>query len=118
GFWFPPTAFIEVAEESEIATKEIFGPVSLIKQFKDEEEVIARANNSEYGLAGVFKRDINRALRVAGEFEAGMVGVNCISRLFLNTPFGGYQESGLGRECGLIGLTSWMEIKTVMINMT
>ncbi|KAG7410020.1 aldehyde dehydrogenase domain-containing protein [Fusarium sp. MPI-SDFR-AT-0072] len=119
GFWFPPTAFIEVAEESEIATKEIFGPVSVIMKFKDEDEVIARANNSEYGLAaGVFTRDINRALRVAGEFEAGMVGINCISRLFLNTPFGGYKESGLGRECGLVGLTSWMETKTIMINMT
>ncbi|KAH7258979.1 aldehyde dehydrogenase domain-containing protein, partial [Fusarium redolens] len=77
GFWLPPTAFIEVAEESEIATEEIFGPVSVIMHFKDEDEVIARANNSEYGLAaGLSTRDINRPLRVAGEFEAGMVGVN------------------------------------------
>ncbi|PNP76608.1 hypothetical protein FNYG_10027 [Fusarium nygamai] len=93
GFWFPTTAFIEVAEESsEIATEEIFGPVSVIMKFKDEDEVIARTNNSEYGLAaGVLTRDINGALRVAGEFEAGMPGINCISRLFLNTTFGGHK---------------------------
>ncbi|KAF5658762.1 aldehyde dehydrogenase, partial [Fusarium circinatum] len=66
GFWFLPTAFIEVAEESEITTKEIFGPVSIIREFKEGDRVISRANNSEYGLAaGVFTRDINRALRVA-----------------------------------------------------
>ncbi|KAM5520645.1 aldehyde dehydrogenase [Fusarium oxysporum f. sp. phaseoli] len=56
--------------------------------------------------------------RVKEFVRSGMVGINCISRLFLNTPFGGYKESGMGRECGLVGLTSWMETKTVMINMT
>ncbi|KAF5594141.1 aldehyde dehydrogenase [Fusarium subglutinans] len=92
GFWFLPTAFIEVAEESEITTKEIFGPVYIIREFKEGDRVISRANNSDYGLAaGVFTRDINRALRVAGEFETGMVGINCISHLFLNKPFGGYK---------------------------
>ncbi|KAF5637818.1 aldehyde dehydrogenase [Fusarium sp. NRRL 52700] len=88
-------------------------------KFREEGEVIARATNNEYGLAaGVFARDINRALRVSGEFEAEMLGINYISRLFLNAPFAGYKESELARECGLVRLTSWMETKTVMINMT
>jgi aldehyde dehydrogenase (NAD+) len=87
-------------------------------KFKDEDEVIARANNSEYGLAaGVFTQDITKALRVASEFEAGMVGINCMSRLFLESPFGGYKQSGIGRECGLGGLEAWTETKTVMINL-
>jgi aldehyde dehydrogenase (NAD+) len=88
-------------------------------KFKDEGEVIVRANNSENGPAlDVFTHDIHRALRIAGEFEAGMLGINCISRLLHNTPFAGYKESELGRQCGLMGSTSWMRTKTVIINMT
>ncbi|KAF5239344.1 hypothetical protein FANTH_10003 [Fusarium anthophilum] len=92
-FWFPPTAFIEVAEESEITTKEIFGPVFIIREFKEGDRVISRANNSEYGLAaGVFTRGINRALRVAGEFEAGMVGIICISTSFSTNILAGIKN--------------------------
>ncbi|KAF5603276.1 integral membrane protein [Fusarium pseudocircinatum] len=119
GLLVSPTTFIGIVEESDIATEEIFGPVSVITKFKDEDEVIARANNSEYGLAaGVFTRYINGALRVAGEFEARMFGINYISRLSLNTTFGGHKEYELGRQCGRVGLTSWMQTKTVIINMT
>lgn len=70
-------------------------------------------------MAGVFTQDINKALRVASEFESGMVGINCITNLpFCNTPFGGYKESGLGRECGIDALRAYTERKTIMINMT
>jgi aldehyde dehydrogenase (NAD+) len=70
-------------------------------------------------MAGVFTQDINRALRVASAFESGTVGINCITAVpLLVTPFGGYKESGLGRECGIDGLRAYTERKTIMINMT
>lgn len=78
------------------------------------------SNDTTYGLmAGVFTQDINRALRVASEFESGMVGINCITNLpLVATPFGGYKESGLGREGGLDALMAYTERKTIMVNMT
>jgi len=77
------------------------------------------SNETEFGLmAGVFSQDINKALRVAGEFEAGMVGVNCISMMFLPQPFGGYKQSGLGREGGKGGMLAWTDQKTIFINCT
>ena len=80
---------------------------------------MALSNDSEFGLmAGVFTQDINRALRVASEFESGMVGINCITLNFFSAPFGGSKESGVGRECGIYGLRSFTETKTVMVNLT
>ncbi|RDW65644.1 aldehyde dehydrogenase family protein [Aspergillus mulundensis] len=119
GFYIQPTVFTDVKQDEEIYKEEIFGPVSILNSFKTEEEVLKKANATEYGLmAGVFTQDINRALRVASEFESGMVGVNCISLNFLNTPFGGSKQSGLGRECGRDALEHFTEPKTVMINLT
>ncbi|KAL4908680.1 hypothetical protein BDW74DRAFT_175362 [Aspergillus multicolor] len=119
GFYIQPTVFTDVKQDEEIYKEEIFGPVSILNSFKTEEEVLKKANATEYGLmAGVFTQDINRALRVASEFESGMVGVNCISLNFLNTPFGGSKQSGLGRECGKDALEHFTEPKTVMINLT
>ncbi|KAK2763931.1 hypothetical protein FQN54_009550 [Arachnomyces sp. PD_36] len=120
GYFVEPTIFTDVDPNAEIHTQEIFGPVSVVGKFKTEEEIIAIANDTTYGLmAGVFTQDINRALRVASDFESGMVGINCISNLpLLTTPFGGYKESGLGRECGIDGLRAFTERKTIMINMT
>ena len=70
-------------------------------------------------MAGVFTQDINRALRVASDFDSGMVGINCITNLpILTTPFGGVKESGIGRECGIDALRAYTEPKTIMINMT
>lgn len=68
-------------------------------------------------MAGVFTQDINRALRVASEFDSGMVGINCVSLMMMNAPFGGSKESGLGRECGRDALRAFTELKTIMINM-
>ncbi|KEF54110.1 uncharacterized protein A1O9_09905 [Exophiala aquamarina CBS 119918] len=119
GYYIDPVVFEEPALDSEIYNQEIFGPVSVIRKFKTEEEVLALSNNSEYGLmAGVFTQDINRAMRIAAEFESGMVGINCISLNFLSAPFGGAKQSGLGRECGISALHAFTEPKTVMINLT
>ena len=77
------------------------------------------SNNTQFGLmAGVFTQDINKALRVASEFDSGMVGINCVSLMMMNAPFGGSKESGLGRECGIHALRAFTEPKTIMINLT
>ncbi|KAK7408106.1 hypothetical protein QQX98_009697 [Neonectria punicea] len=118
GFFIQPTVFEGVAEDSEICRSEIFGPVAVLNRFKTEQEIIAKANATEFGLmAGVFTQDINKALRVASDFESGMVGVNCISLCFLNAPFGGTKSSGVGRENGIEAMRAYTERKTIMINM-
>ncbi|KAL4888905.1 aldehyde dehydrogenase [Aspergillus ambiguus] len=119
GCFVAPTVFTDVDLNAEISQNEIFGPVSIVNTFKTEEEVLKKANATEYGLmAGVFTQDINRALRIASEFDSGMVGVNCVSLNMLNVPFGGSKQSGLGRECGRNALEHFTEPKTVMINLT
>lgn len=119
GFFIEPTVFENVAPDAEIITQEIFGPVSVLNSFKTEEEIMEKANNTNFGLmAGVFTQDINRALRVASEFDSGMVGVNCVSLMMLTTPFGGTKESGLGRECGIHALRAFTDPKTIMVNLT
>ncbi|KAL5340906.1 Aldehyde/histidinol dehydrogenase [Aspergillus crustosus] len=119
GFFIQPTVFTDVDPGAELYREEIFGPVSILNSFTTEEEVLKKANATEYGLmAGVFTQDINRAMRVASEFDSGMVGINCISLNFLHVPFGGSKQSGLGRECGRSALEHFTEPKTVMINLT
>ncbi|KAF1940368.1 aldehyde dehydrogenase [Clathrospora elynae] len=118
GYYLEPTVFTDVDPTSEIHCEEIFGPVSVVKTFKTEEEIMTLANDTNFGLmAGVFTQDINRALRVASDFDSGMVGINCVSLMFKMTPFGGSKESGLGRECGIHALRAFTEPKTIMINM-
>lgn len=119
GFFVEPTVFTDVDQNAEIYREEIFGPVSILNKFKTEEEVLKKANATEYGLmAGVFTQDINKAMRIASDFESGMVGINCVSLTMLNTPFGGSKQSGLGRECGRNALEHFTEPKTIMINLT
>ncbi|KAB8236160.1 aldehyde dehydrogenase family protein [Aspergillus alliaceus] len=118
GFYVEPTAFVGVQPESRLYQEEVFGPVAIVNSFRTEEEAIQRANATEYGLmAGVFTQDISKAMRVAGEFESGMVGINCVSLNFLKTPFGGCKQSGMGRECGRSALESYTEPKTIMVNL-
>jgi acyl-CoA reductase-like NAD-dependent aldehyde dehydrogenase len=98
-----------------IVKEEIFGPVFSILKFNDLDEVIARANATNYGLAaGVVSRDIEKALKVVNALKAGTVYVNCYFASQANTPFGGYKDSGLGRECGLEGIKNYLENKTVI----
>jgi aldehyde dehydrogenase (NAD+) len=119
GYFVEPTVFTNMAADTEIITQEIFGPVSMLNSFKTEEEIIQKANNTNYGLmAGVFTQDINRASRVASEFDSGMVGINYVSLSFKNAPFRGAKQSGLRRENGIAGWKAYTNQKTVMINMT
>ncbi|GAP92144.1 putative aldehyde dehydrogenase [Rosellinia necatrix] len=119
GFFIQPTVFTDVPEDAEICKREIFGPVAILNKFKTEEEIIAKANDTDYGLmAGVFTQDINRALRFSSEIDTGMVGINCVSLAFLTAPFGGTKQSGTGRENAIHVLRMYTEPKTIMVNMT
>ncbi|KAI1127444.1 aldehyde dehydrogenase [Nemania abortiva] len=119
GYFIEPTIFADVPEDAEICKKEIFGPVAILNKFKTEEEIISKSNDTIYGLmAGVFTQDINRALRIASELDTGMVGINCVSLVFLTTPFGGTKESGTGRENAIHVLRMFTEPKTIMVNLT
>ncbi|KAB8068335.1 aldehyde dehydrogenase domain-containing protein [Aspergillus leporis] len=113
-----PTVFENVPDDSRLMKEEVFGPVVVINTFKTEEEAIARANDSDFGLyASVFTKDIDRAVRLSKLLEAGTVGVNCTSPTIVkDMPFGGYKMSGLGREGLLSGLDSYLETKTVLIS--
>lgn len=114
GFYCAPTVLSNVTGEMKIVTEETFGPVVPIITFKDEEEVIAAANDSEYGLAAyMFSQNVSRCLRVPEKLEYGIVGVNDGSPAQTQAPFGGFKESGLGREGGKWGIEGFLETKFV-----
>ena len=116
GFFVQPTVFADVKDDMKIAKEEIFGPVMSILKFKDIDEVIKRANNSQYGLgAGVVTRSIDNALKIANGVRAGTVYVNCYDVFDSSAPFGGFKDSGIGRELGEAGLKNYLESKTVII---
>ena len=101
-----------------IAREEIFGPVMSVIPFRNLDEVIARANRTNYGLAaGVWTRDIKKAQAVANGVRAGTVWVNCYNILDTRAPFGGFKQSGSGRELGEYGLQQYSEVKTVMVRL-
>ncbi|KAM9331105.1 aldehyde dehydrogenase 1A1-like [Gastrophryne carolinensis] len=119
GFFVLPTIFSDVKDHMRIAKEEIFGPVQAIFRFKTIEEAIKRANCSEYGLAaGVFTRDVDKAITIASALQAGTVWVNCYLIVTPQTPFGGYKMSGHGRELGEYGLEEYTEIKSVYIKIS
>jgi succinate-semialdehyde dehydrogenase / glutarate-semialdehyde dehydrogenase len=108
----------DVPEEARVFGEEIFGPVAPVGSFSSEEEAIARANDTEYGLvAYVFTRDIKRALRVCEGLETGMVGLNQGMVSNAGAPFGGVKQSGIGREGGKEGLEEFLETKYVAVNL-
>jgi len=114
GFYYPPTVLSNVSEDAECVRDEIFGPVAAIQTFKDQEEVIARANDTEYGLvAYVFSEDFKRALQVCERLEYGMVGLNRGLVSDPAAPFGGVKQSGLGREGGHEGMLEFMETQYI-----
>jgi aldehyde dehydrogenase (NAD+) len=118
GYFIQPTVFCDVRDGMKIAREEIFGPVMSIIPFKDMDEVIARANRTTYGLAaGVWTRDIKKAHAVANSMRAGTVWVNCYHVLDTRAPFGGYKQSGMGRELGEYGLQQYTEVKTVTLKL-
>ena len=109
GFWFRPTVFTNVAASNTIAREEIFGPVLSVLTFRTAEEAVTKANNTPYGLsAGIWTQNASRMLRVADELRAGVIWANTFNQFDPTSPFGGYKESGYGREGGRHGLTAYL----------
>jgi succinate-semialdehyde dehydrogenase/glutarate-semialdehyde dehydrogenase len=118
GFFFAPTIVTGVNDEMECMKDEIFGPLAPIATFKTEEEVIERANNSRFGLAAyVFTENLSRSFRISEQLEYGIVGLNDALPSVAQAPFGGYKESGLGREGGHFGIEEFLEIKYISIGL-
>ena len=118
GYFVSPTIFDEVKDEMKIAKEEIFGPVLSVIRFKDAEEVIARANNTFYGLAAaVWTRDVAKAHTLARKLKAGTVWVNTYNMISSLSPFGGYKMSGFGRENGMHALESYTQVKSVWVSL-
>ncbi len=109
GYWFAPTMFTNVAQSSRIAQEEIFGPVLTVLTFRTPDEAVEKANNTPYGLsAGVWTEKGSRILWMAARLRAGVVWANTFNRFDPASPFGGYKESGFGREGGRHGLEAYL----------
>ncbi|MCI5837008.1 MAG: aldehyde dehydrogenase family protein [Veillonellaceae bacterium] len=118
GYFMQPTIFADVTNDMQIAQEEIFGPVVVIQKFHDEEEVIRLANDSIYGLGGgVFTRDLNRAIRVSRAIETGRIWINSYNNFPAGAPFGGYKQSGIGRETHKVILDHYTQMKNLLINL-
>jgi aldehyde dehydrogenase (NAD+) len=116
GYFIAPTIFADVTDDMKIAQEEIFGPVQAVLKFKTIDEAIARANSTTYGLAAaVCTKDIYTALKFADEVLAGTIWVNTYNVITAQAPFGGFKQSGIGRELGEYGLSQYTEVKTVVI---
>lgn len=114
GYFLQPTIFTDMTEESDIWREEIFGPVVCVRAFDDEAEALASANRSRFGLAAaVMSQDLARAERVARRLRAGIVWINCSQPTFTEAPWGGYKQSGIGRELGEWGLNNYLETKQI-----
>ncbi|KAE9403861.1 aldehyde dehydrogenase [Gymnopus androsaceus JB14] len=117
GFFIEPTIFSDCTPAMKIVQEEVFGPVAAVIKFKTEEEVIEMANDSNYGLAcAIFTENVSRAIRVSNALEAGQAWVNCSVTTEHNVPFGGYKQSGIGRELGAYAIDTYTQVKAVHIN--
>jgi betaine-aldehyde dehydrogenase len=118
GFYMQPTVFADVTDDMTIAREEIFGPVMSVLDFTDEDDVMARANDTEFGLAaGVFTRDLSRAHRVAANFQAGTCYINTYNDAPVEAPFGGMKNSGVGRENSKAAIEHYSQLKSVYVRM-
>ena len=117
GFWYPPTVVLAHSTAERIWREEVFGPVVAVLPFEDEADAIAKANDTEYGLSGsIWTRDLGRAIRVSRGIQAGNLSVNSHSSVRYSTPFGGFKQSGIGRELGPDALDSFTDVKNVFIS--
>ena len=114
GYWFAPTVLAPVSNSDRAATEEIFGPVACVIPFEDEADAVRIANETIYGLSGsIWSRDGARALRVARAIDSGVLAINSNSSVRVTTPFGGFKQSGVGRELGPDALEHYTEVKNV-----
>ena len=117
GYWYPATVVLPRSTQDAVWQEEVFGPVVAVMPFEDESDAVAKANDTAYGLSGsIWTRDLGRALRVARAVEAGNLSVNSHSSVRYSTPFGGFKQSGLGRELGPDALDAFTEVKNVFIS--
>jgi len=116
GYWFAPTVLAPVSNDDRAAREEIFGPIACVIPFEDEAEAITLANDTIYGLSGsIWTRDVGRALRVARAIDSGVLSVNSNTSVRVQTPFGGFKQSGIGRELGPHALEHYTELKNVFV---
>jgi betaine-aldehyde dehydrogenase len=114
GFWFAPTVLAPVRPSDRVAREEVFGPIAAVISFSNEADAIKLANDSIYGLSGsIWTRDGARALRVARAVETGVLSINANTSVRVSTPFGGFKQSGYGRELGPHALDAYSEVKTI-----
>ncbi|KAI8972382.1 aldehyde dehydrogenase domain-containing protein [Pilobolus umbonatus] len=119
GYFIEPTVFTDVNRDMKIVREEIFGPVVVVSKFKNEDDVLKMSLDTEYGLAAaVFTQNVGRAIDISNKLQSGTVWVNCFNELDYNTPFGGYRQSGIGRENGEYALDNYIQVKTVKINVS
>ncbi|BGP39807.1 hypothetical protein JCM10450v2_003779 [Rhodotorula kratochvilovae] len=119
GYFVQPTIFTDVKPNMRIAQEEIFGPVIVVQKFKSEDDLVAKANDTVYGLAAaVFSRDVSRSLRIANKLKAGTVWINCYNQLNTQVPFGGYKQSGIGRELSADAILNYTAVKAIHVNLS
>jgi acyl-CoA reductase-like NAD-dependent aldehyde dehydrogenase len=116
GFFMNPCILVDVQAEDRCWREEIFGPVACVRPFEDEREMIREANDSPYGLSGsLWTNDLKRALRVAGQIESGVLSINSHSSVHVEAPFGGFKQSGIGRDLGMTAMEGYTELKNIYI---